>query len=87
MYGLLRLAQCRFKFSLWKSITIISISKVGMVGLVVRARRGVGMGGCGEVGWESFAYLAQMVLFQDVRKVASRIPSVAEVEGKRFELG
>ena len=65
----------------------ISITKVGVVGLVVRARRGVGMGGCDEVGWESFAYLAQMVLFQDVRKVASRIPSVAEVEGKRFELG
>jgi hypothetical protein len=45
------------------------------------------MGRCDEVGWESFAYLAQMVPFQDVQKVASRIPSVADVEGKRFELG
>jgi hypothetical protein len=75
VYGLLRLPQRRCEFSLWRSITIISISKVGMVSPVVRARRGVGMGGCGDMGWESFAYLAQMVLFQDVRKVASRIPS------------
>ena len=50
MYGLLRLAQRRCEFSLRRSITIISNTKVGVVGLVVRARRGVGMGGCDEVG-------------------------------------
>ena len=55
--------------------------KIGIVRMLVRSRRRCG------VGPRWMAYLAQIVLLQDVRKVASRITSVAEVEGERFELG